>query len=78
MVISAGLRLVTAGIGIGLIVSVVLGRAIEAELSRAVKPYDPMTLATMSLLLVATGALACWIPARRAARVDPMVALRYE
>jgi putative ABC transport system permease protein len=78
LVIRAGLRLVTAGIGIGLIVSVLLGRAIEAELSRAVKPYDPATLATMSLLLVATGALACWIPARRAARVDPMVALRYE
>ena len=78
LVIKAGLRLVTAGVAIGLIVSLLLGRAIEAELSRGVKPYDPATLAGMTLLLVATGALACWIPARRAARVDPMVALRYE
>jgi len=43
-----------------------------------VKPYDPATLVGTTLLLMATGALACWIPARRAARVDPMVALRYE
>jgi putative ABC transport system permease protein len=77
-VIRAGLRLVTAGVGIGLMVSLLLGRAIEAELSRGVKPYDPATLAGTTLLLVVTGALACWIPARRAARVDPMVALRYE
>jgi putative ABC transport system permease protein len=77
-VIKAGLRLVTSGVAIGLIVSLLLGRAIQAELSRDVKPYDPLTLAGTTLLLVATGALACWIPARRAARVDPMVALRYE
>ncbi|PYU74066.1 MAG: hypothetical protein DMG52_12900 [Acidobacteria bacterium] len=78
LVIRTGLRLVTAGVGIGLIVSLLLGRAIEAELSRGVKPYDPVTLAGTTLLFVGTGALACWIPARRAARVDPMVALRYE
>jgi putative ABC transport system permease protein len=78
LVIRAGLRLVTAGVAIGLIVSLLLGRAIEAELSRGVKPYDPATLVGTTLLLMGTGALACWIPARRAARVDPMVALRYE
>ncbi len=78
LVVVAGLRLVAAGVAMGLIVSLLLGRAIEAELWRGVKPYDPATLAGMTLLLVATGALACWIPARRAARVDPMVALRYE
>jgi len=78
LVIRAGLRLVTAGIAIGLLVSVLLGRAIEAELAYGVKSYDPLTLAGTTLLLVVTGALACWIPARRAARVDPMVALRYE
>jgi putative ABC transport system permease protein len=78
LVIRAGLRLVTAGVAIGLIVSLLLGRAIEGVLWRGVKPYDPATLAVTTLLLVATGALACWIPARRAARVDPMVALRYE
>ena len=78
LVIRAGLRLVTVGIAIGLLVSVLLGRAIEAELAHSVKSYDPLTLAGTTLLLVVTGALACWIPARRAARVDPMVALRYE
>jgi putative ABC transport system permease protein len=78
LVVRAGLRLVTAGVAIGLIVNLLLGRAIEAVLWRGVKPYDPATLAGTTLLLVATGALACWIPARRAARVDPMVALRYE
>jgi predicted permease len=78
LVIRVGLRLVTAGVVIGLIVSLLLGRAIEAELSRGVKPYDPATLVGTTLLLMGTGALACWIPARRAARVDPMVALRYE
>jgi putative ABC transport system permease protein len=77
-VMRAGLRLVTAGVAIGLLVSLLLGRVIEAELSRGVKPYDPLTLVGTTLLLVGTGALACWIPARRAARVDPMVALRYE
>jgi predicted permease len=78
LVIGAGLRLVAAGIAIGLLVSLSLGRVIEAELWRGVKPYDPATLAGTTLLLLGTGALACWIPARRAARVDPMVALRYE
>ena len=78
LVIRVGLRLVTTGVAMGLIVSLLLGRAIEAELWRSVKPYDPVTFAGTTLLLVATGALACWIPARRAARVDPMVALRYE
>jgi putative ABC transport system permease protein len=78
LVIRAGLRLVTAGIAIGLFISLLLGRAIAADLSPGLKPYDPATLAGTTLLLVATGALACWIPARRAARVDPMVALRYE
>jgi putative ABC transport system permease protein len=77
-VIGAGLRLVAAGVAIGLIVSLLLGRVIEGELWRGVKAYDPTTLAATALLLLATGVLACWIPARRAARVDPMVALRYE
>jgi putative ABC transport system permease protein len=78
LVIRAGLRLVAAGVGIGLMVSLRLGRAIEAELSRGEKPYDLVTLAGTTLLLVGTGPLACWIPAKRAVRVDPMVALRYK
>jgi putative ABC transport system permease protein len=78
LVIGTGLRLVGAGVAIGLIVSQLLMRVIQAELWRGVKPYDPLTSAAMALLLLATGVLACWVPARRAARVDPMVALRYE
>lgn len=78
LVIFEGLRLVLAGVAVGLVVSMLLGRAVEAELWPGVKPYDPVTLASTVSLLLATGVLACWIPARRAARVDPMVALRYE
>jgi putative ABC transport system permease protein len=78
LVIVGGLRLVLAGVAVGLVVSLLLGRAVAAELWPGVKTYDPATLASTVLLLLATGVLACWIPARRAARVDPMVALRYE
>jgi ABC-type antimicrobial peptide transport system permease subunit len=78
LVIIEGLRLVLAGVAVGLIISLLLARAVEAELWPGVKPYDPATLASTVLLLLATGVLACWIPARRAARVDPIVALRYE
>jgi putative ABC transport system permease protein len=78
LVIVQGVRLVLAGVGVGLVVSLSLGRAVEAQLWPGVKPYDPVTLASTVVLLLATGVLACWIPARRAARVDPMVALRYE
>jgi putative ABC transport system permease protein len=78
LVIIEGLRLILAGVAVGLVVSLLLGPAVQAQLWPGVKPYDPATLATMVLVLLATGVLACWIPARRAARVDPMVALRYE
>lgn len=78
LVIIEGLRLILMGVAVGLGGSLLLGRAVEAQLWPGVKPYDPATLAATVLLLLATGVLACWIPARRAARVDPMVALRYE
>jgi putative ABC transport system permease protein len=77
LVIGSGLRLVLTGIGLGLIVSLTLGRVINAQL-KGVPAHDPSTLAVTTLVLMVTAALACWIPARRAARVDPMNALRYE
>jgi len=77
MVVRGGLRLVGVGIAIGVPVSLTLGRMIGTQLV-GVNVYDPETLAATTLLLTITAAIACWIPARRAARVDPMVALRYQ
>jgi predicted permease len=77
MVVRTGLRLVAAGIAIGTLMSLALGRTIGNQLV-SVTAYDPPTLAATTLLLAMTAAFACWIPARRAARVDPMVALRCE
>ncbi len=77
MVIRMGLRLVGIGVAIGLIVSVAIGRVIATQLW-GVSAYDPWTLVCVPALLLVTGIVACWRPARRAASVDPLVALRYE
>jgi putative ABC transport system permease protein len=77
LVIKTGLRLVLAGVAVGLMASLALSRVIETQLW-GVSAYDPVTLGGAVLLLLATGVLACWIPARRASRVEPLVALRYE
>jgi len=77
MVIRTGLRLVCAGIAVGIALTLTLGRVIGTELV-GVKVYDPVTLAATSLLLTITAAVACLVPARRAARVDPVVSLRYQ
>lgn len=77
MVIRMGLRLVGIGVALGLIASVALGRVIATQLW-GVSAYDPWTLVSVPLVLFLTGFLACWLPARRASHVDPLVALRYE
>jgi predicted permease len=77
MVIRMGLKLVGLGVGIGLIVSLALGKVIATQLW-GVSAYDPWTLVSVPAVLLITGILACWLPARRAANVDPLVALRYE
>jgi len=77
MVIGMGLRLVAIGVVVGLIVSLALGRILATQLW-GVSAYDPWTLVCVPVLLLITGFLACWFPAHRAARVNPLVALRYE
>jgi ABC-type antimicrobial peptide transport system permease subunit len=66
-----------AGIAIGLGAAFVLARLVRSMLS-GVTPSDPLTLCGAALLLLIVALGAAWIPARRAAKVDPMVALRYE
>jgi putative ABC transport system permease protein len=77
MVIRVGLTLVGIGVALGLFVSLALGKVIATQLW-GVSAYDPWTLTCVPTLLIITGLVACWLPARRASRVDPLVALRYE
>lgn len=77
LVLRQGMLLVASGIAIGLAGALALSRTIE-NLLYQVKPSDPVTLASVGLGLGMVALLACWIPARRAANVDPLVALRHE
>jgi putative ABC transport system permease protein len=77
MVLRQGLKLTLIGLIIGIAGALVLSRFL-ANLLYGVTPTDPLTFMAVSLILLAVALLACYIPARRAARVDPMVALRYE
>jgi ABC-type lipoprotein release transport system permease subunit len=77
MVIRQGLVLIVTGAVIGLAAALAMTRFIAEELY-GVKPNDPRTLLMAIVLILLVGGLACWTPARRAMRVDPMVALRYE
>src|SRR5881394_3709454 len=71
------LRRVAVGVGLGLLVALGVTRALSAMLYE-VAPRDAATFAATALLLIAVALLATWVPARRATKVDPMVALRYE
>jgi putative ABC transport system permease protein len=77
LVLRQGLGLVGVGIAVGLAVAFVLSRFL-ASLLFEVTATDPVTFAAVPLLLAAVALVACWVPARRATRVDPMVALRQE
>ena len=77
LVLGQGVKLAGLGVALGLAGALALTRVLE-RLLYEVKPFDPLTFAGVSLLLFGTALLACWLPARRAARVDPMEALRCE
>jgi predicted permease len=77
MVLNQGVRLAGAGVAAGVVGALLITRAIGALLFD-VSPRDPWTLAALSATLTAVALLACYLPARRATRVDPIRALRYE
>ena len=77
LVLKQGMELTTIGLGLGLAGALFLTRWL-ASLLHGVEPRDPLSFAAVSLLLLSVGLMASYIPARRATRIDPMEALRYE
>jgi putative ABC transport system permease protein len=77
IVLSEGLALTAVGLAFGLAGALVLTRSLSSLLFE-VRPVDPATYVAVVVLLLASGLVASWLPARRATRVDPAVALRHE
>jgi putative ABC transport system permease protein len=76
-VVRQGMRPVLAGVGFGVVASLVASRALATQLY-GVGTMDPLTFAAVACVLLAVAVLACYVPARQAAQVDPMIALRSE
>jgi len=77
MILRQGLELAIAGAAVGLVGALIVSH-LMAGLLYGVKPTDPVTFVGVAILLIGIALLACYIPAGRATRVDPMVALRCE
>jgi len=77
MILGQGLRLAVVGIALGLLAAFALTRLLKGLLF-GISASDPLTFVAIALLLVIVALLACWLPARRATKVDPLEALRYE
>ena len=77
LVLGEGLKIVTTGVFVGIAAAVVLTRLMRSLLY-GVGPNDPLTFAVVAVLFTLVALAACYIPARRASRVDPIIALRYE
>jgi putative ABC transport system permease protein len=77
-IIKQGLVLTLTGVVIGLFAAVIATRLIDTQQLYGVSATDPFTFAVIALLLTAVSLLACYLPARRATKVDPLTALRYE
>jgi putative ABC transport system permease protein len=79
LVVREAAALITGGMVMGLGGAFVFGKLLGHELTQlGIMPYDPVTFSCVSVLLIAVALVSCSLPARRAAQVDPMVALRYE
>src|SRR6185295_8029616 len=77
LVLKEGLVIVSIGLGLGLVLAFIVGSVVSSFLY-GLSPADPLTFAAISLLLVGVALGACFVPARRASKLDPMIALRHE
>jgi putative ABC transport system permease protein len=77
LIFGEGFRLIASGVLAGVVLAIILSRVLRTFLFE-VQPSDPMTLIIVGALFVGVALLACWVPVRRAAKVDPLEALRYE
>jgi len=77
LVLRQSLAMIFAGVAVGFLVAIGAGRLLERAV-QGVRSMEPLAFAMMLAILIAAGLFASWLPARRASKVDPIIALRYE